>query len=88
MNCEPQSDDMFPGTPNRAIQPEIRACTHSDEVMPRRGIASGQRVLRSMIVRRYVKPDEKGNGPTMSTFMCENLFAGVENSSSGDFVCL
>ena len=61
----------------------MRACTHSGVVMPRSGIASGQRVLRSIIVRRYVKPEEKGKGPTISMFMCENLFSGTEKCSSG-----
>ena len=51
--------------------------------MPRSGIASGQRVLRSIIVRRYVKPEEKGKGPKISMFMCENLFSGTEKCSSG-----
>ena len=52
--------------------------------MPRRGIASIQRVLLSIIVRRYMNPGKKGKGPTMSMFMGENLYSGTEKCFSGD----
>ena len=87
MNCDPASDEIFSRTPKRAIQPGMRACTHSGVVMPRRGITSDQRVLRSIIVRGYVKLEEKSKGPTISMFMSENLFSGTEQCSSGAFVC-
>ena len=86
MNCDLRSDEISPGTPKRANQTVMRACTHLGVVMPRSGIASGQRVLRSIIVRRYVKPEEKGKGPTISMFLCENPFSGTEKCSSGAFV--
>ena len=87
MNYDPRSDEIPPGTPKRGIQPVMRACTHSGVVMPRRGIASGQRVLRLIFIMRYVKLGEIGKGPTMSMFMCENLFSGTEKCSNEDFVC-
>ena len=62
----------------------MRACTHSGVVMPRSGITSS--VLWLIIVRRYVKPEEKGKGPTISMFMCENLLSGTKKCSSGAFV--
>ena len=86
VNCDPRSEEISPGTQKQAIQPVMRACTHSGVVIPRSGIASGQRVLRSIIVRRYVKPEEKGKGPTVSMFICENLFSGTEKCSSGAFM--
>ena len=54
--------------------------------MPRSGIASGQRVLRSIIVRRYVKPEEKGKGPTISMFMCDNL-SSVQRNVLVELLC-
>ena len=55
--------------------------------MPRKEIASGQRDLPLIIVRRHLKPEEKGKGPTISMLMCEILFSVIEKCSSGAFVC-
>ena len=85
VNCGPRSDEITPGTSKRAIQPVMRACTHSGVVMPFRGIASDQRVFRSIIVRRYVKPGEKRKDPTMSMFMYENLFSGTKKMFQWSF---
>ena len=46
--------------------PATRACATASAVMHCRGNASGQRVNRSMQVRRYVNPFDGGRGPTMS----------------------
>jgi len=40
------------GTPNREIPPLRKACATASAVMEVRGMASGQRVNRSMQVRR------------------------------------
>jgi hypothetical protein len=52
VNCAPLSEVMTEGTPNRCIQPENRAAAQSAAATPLRGIASGQRVVRSTIVKR------------------------------------
>ena len=40
-----------------------------------------------MIFRRYVKPEEKGKGPTISMLMCENFLPGTEKCSSAALGC-
>jgi hypothetical protein len=52
VNCAPLSDVMTEGTPNRWIQPEKRADAQSAAAILLRGMASGQRVVRSTIVKR------------------------------------
>ena len=66
MNCDPRSDTISRGTPNRAIQWEMSALAQVAEVVSVNGIASGHRVNRSTIVRRYVKPCDGSKGPTIS----------------------
>jgi hypothetical protein len=39
-----------------------------------------------MIVRQYLKPQEKGNGPTMSIWTFANRLYGVENDALGEEV--
>jgi hypothetical protein len=67
VNCGPLSLVMIPGTPNLWIQPWRRAAAQSAAVMEVSGNASGQRVVLSMIVKRYEYPEERGSGPTIST---------------------
>ena len=76
-------DVISAATPNRVIQLAIsaRAVTLS-------GIASGHRVNRSTIVRRYVKPCEGGRGATRSTLICLNLRAGIENVFNCALICV
>ena len=69
MNWEPQSEVMVVGTPNLEIHPENKAWAQLVAEMAERRIASGQRVVRSITVRRYLKPPEEGNGPTMSMWI-------------------
>jgi hypothetical protein len=52
VNCAPLSEVMTDGIPNLCIQPEKRAAAQSAAVTLLRGIASGQRVVRSTIVKR------------------------------------
>jgi hypothetical protein len=67
VNCGPLSLVMIPGTPKRCIQPCRRAAAQSAAVVEASGIASGQRVVLSTMVKRYEKPEERGSGPTRST---------------------
>jgi len=68
VNCAPLSLVMVSGTPNLWIHPWSRADAQSAAVVDDRGIASGQRVVRSMTVNKNVKPEETGKGPTRSTW--------------------
>jgi hypothetical protein len=52
VNCAPLSEVMTEGIPNLCIQPEKRAAAQSAAVILLSGIASGQRVVRSTIVKR------------------------------------
>ena len=78
---------MSSGMPKREIQPPTRAWTHSTVVIFRIRIASGHRVLRSMMVMMYHWPQDSGSGPTMLILICENLFSGTVNVSRGTRVC-
>ena len=69
MNWEPRSEVMVVGTPNLEIHPENKAWAQLAAEMAERGIASGQRVVRSITVRRYLKPPKEGKGPTMLMWM-------------------
>ena len=51
-NCGPRSEVIVDGTPNLEIQPEKRTMAQSEAEMAERGIASGQRVVQSMMVSR------------------------------------
>ena len=48
---------------------------------------STQRVLRSIIVSKYLYPWEGGSGPTISTFTSVNLLVGMGISCSSGTVC-
>ena len=52
INCAPQSEVILAGTPNRKIQPEIRALVQSAAEMEDRGTASGQHEVLSRMVKR------------------------------------
>ena len=72
-NCVPLSEVMWLGTPKRAIQPWTYACAIVLVSMSLIGKASGQRVKRSITVRRYLQPRDSGRGPTMSIWTWSNL---------------
>ena len=74
--------------PKRAIHPFTNASATVSAVMWGMGIASGQRVNRSIQVRRYLKPLEGGRGPTMSMCTLSKRASGVENVARGVIVCL
>ena len=59
MNWEPRSEVMVVGTLNLKIHPENKAWAQLVAEMVERGIASGQRVVRLITVRRYLKPAEE-----------------------------
>ena len=65
-NCLPRFVVIIWSTPNRAIQWVTKAWITDSAVMVEMGIASGQRVNRSMQVKMYGQPFEGGKGPTMS----------------------
>ena len=71
----PLSDEMCSGTPWAAIQ-VMRAFRQDCVVASSMGMASGHLVDLSIMVNRYLKPSDFGRGPTMSTWMCENLRVG------------
>ena len=68
----PLSEVMCKGTPNLETQEDNRAEAQAEVVADFIGTASGQRVERSTMVKRYLKSSEEGRGPTTSTWMCEN----------------
>ena len=53
-NCRPRSEVIVAGTPKREIQPDNKAEAQDSAVASVIGIASGQRIYRSMHVNRYV----------------------------------
>ena len=73
-NCASRSVITSRGTPNRDIQPEVKAIATEAAVVSMRGIASGHQVARSIQVNRYRKGKgldllgrvAVGNAPTMS----------------------
>ncbi len=68
VNCGPLSDEMVEGTPNLATHPVNRASAQPAVDVSARGIASTQRVVRSMTVSRCVWPLlAVDRGPTRST---------------------
>ena len=52
INCGPLSEVITTGTPKRLIQDEKSARAQSEEDVEDRGIASGQRVVLSIIVSK------------------------------------
>ena len=73
----PLSEVMAAGTPKRATQPRNRARAQSAADVAASGTASAHRVVRSMMVKRYVQPPELGSGPTRSTWMWLNRRPGT-----------
>ena len=67
VNCEPLSEVIEQGTPNLATQLWINARATVFVSMFLIGMASGHRVKRSTMVRRYVYSWDSGRGPTKST---------------------
>lgn len=65
VNCRPRSDVILAGTPNFVIHPDMRAFAHETAVISGIGMASGHRVYRSMIVKRYAIPSDGGSGDAM-----------------------
>ena len=70
-NWRPRSVVTVEGVPNRVIQVWRNACATVSAVLSSIGIASGQRVNRSMHVNMYTEPFERGNGPTRSMWTLE-----------------
>jgi hypothetical protein len=66
LNCGPLSLVMISGTLNLWIHPCRRAAVQSAVVVEASGIASSQRVVLSITVNWYEKPEERGRGPTKS----------------------
>ncbi len=60
---------MVDGIPKRAIQPLRKACATTSAVVEVRGITSGHLVNLSTHVSRYVKPRDRGSGPTKSMWI-------------------
>ena len=58
VNCAPWSEVMSKGVPKRDTQAPIKALATSVVVVVCKGTASGQRVVRSTIVNKCVKPRE------------------------------
>ena len=87
MNWEPLSEDMSKGVPKCEIQCLMRARAHSVVEVLLNGMTSGQRVVRSMIVRMCENPSDGGNGPTMSMCIWLNLFDGTGMLITGVCTC-
>jgi hypothetical protein len=77
VNWGPLSLVIISGTPNLWIQPWRRAAAQSAAVVEVSGTASGQRVVLSTTVNRYENPEERGRGPTRSTWMWEKRRTGT-----------
>ena len=84
VNWQPRSVTTVTGTPKREIQarrnPVLEEISWSSRI-------STQRVLRSIIVSKYLYPWEGGSGPTISTFTSVNLLVGMGISCSSGTVC-
>ena len=57
-NWAPLSKVIVAGVPERAIQPLKKASATVSALISTIGMASGQRVIRSIQVSRYLKPSE------------------------------
>ncbi len=77
VNCGPLLLVMMPGMPNRCIHPCRRAASQSAAVVEASGTASGQRVVLSTMVNMYEYPEERGSGPTRSTWRCAKRRTGT-----------
>jgi len=56
VNCVPRSDVRRPGTPKQATQVAMKASAQVAASIPARGMASGQQLDRTTMVKRYFKP--------------------------------
>ena len=77
-NCLPWSVMILSGTPKNCTQPLMNAFVQWSAVACSMGMAAGQRVNRSTMVRQYWYPWDGGYGPMMS--MCrtwKRAFGGV-----------
>ena len=63
----------------------MRARAHVSVLLSGIGMASGQRVKRSITVRRYLQPRDSGRGPTRSIWTWSNLLAEGAKVWSGAF---
>ena len=72
--------------PKLDTQPLIKACATVIAVMSGIGMVSGQRVNRSMTVKRYEYPFDGGRGPIRSSWTALKRASGVANVASGDTV--
>lgn len=88
VNWVPRSDVSVCGTPKRAIHVEQKASAQALAVMEVSGVASAQRVVRSIMVRMWVKPCDEGSGPTMSMWMWEKRREGMGMATGGGVMCL
>ena len=86
-NCEPRSVVTVDGAPKVDTQRLIKARATVSAVISGIGIASGQRVNRSMHVRRYLLLLDTGRGPTMSRWMWSKRASGLAKVPIGAFVC-
>ena len=67
VNCDPLSDVICSGVPNRLTQFCSRALARESADVSLTGMASGHRVNRSTTVMRCENPGDGGKGPTTST---------------------
>ena len=79
LNWAPLSVVIVAGVPKRAIHPLKKASATVSARISTMGMASGQRVKRSMQVSKYLKPSAYGTGPTISMCTWSNLSVGSVN---------
>ena len=77
VNCAPRSVVTMEGTPKRETQWSRNAWRTVSAVVFASGTASGQRVVRSIIVNKYLNPRSGEKGPTMSTWTCVKRVSGT-----------
>ena len=85
-NCGPRSKVIVTGTRNRDIEVDINAFAQSTDEIVESGTASSQRVVLSMIVKMWEKPEEWGIGPTRSICTWLKHLAGVGMVNIRDLV--
>ena len=78
VNCGPLLEVITAGTQNLDTQWCTKAWAHAEAVVETMGMASGQRVVLSTMVKMLVNPPEEGRGPTRSMCMWENLRWGID----------
>ena len=80
----PLSVEMVEGVPKRAIQPEMKAQATVSAVISGIGMASGQRVKRSM---QICVSSGVWKGPTRSMWMWSKQMLGLAKVDRGVTVC-